>query len=286
MNTIKQKYKIYKKPYLIAEIGINHNGSIRIAKKMIELASQNNFDAVKFQKRDPDICVPEHQKYTMRQTPWGDMTYLNYKKRIELSIEQLTSLKKYAQKLRLDFCASCFDLNSLKLVKKINTFNKVPSAMLTNIVFLESVAKLKKKTFVSTGMSTLHDIKTAVNIFKKFKCDFELMHCVSLYPCPEEKLNLNMIKTLKREFKCNVGYSGHESSVSPSFFAFMLGATSIERHITLDRSMWGTDQAASLSPEGVKMLGNIFSKTGKIFGDGIKRNSAEEKKMLTKFKYW
>jgi N-acetylneuraminate synthase len=280
------KLELYKKPYLIAEIGINHNGSVAIAKKMIDAAKENNFDAVKFQKRDPDICVPEDQKYKMRDTPWGNITYLSYKKKIELNLNQLTILKNYAKKLKLDFSASCFDINSLNLMKRINSFNKIPSAMITNIFFLEHVAKQKKRTFISTGMCEMKDITKAVNIFKKNKCDYELMHCVSLYPCPEEKLNLQMIKTLRKKYNCKVGYSGHEPSVSPSFFAYMLGATSIERHITLDRSMWGTDQAASLSPDGMKMFGSIFNKIEKIFGDGIKRLPEEEKVMLQKFKYW
>jgi N-acetylneuraminate synthase len=280
------KLGLYKKPYLIAEIGINHNGSIKIAKKMIDIAKENNFDAVKFQKRDPNICIPEDQKYKMRDTPWGNITYLSYKKKIELNLKQLTFLKNYATKLKLDFSASCFDINSLNIVKKINTFNKVPSAMLTNTIFLEHVAKQRKKTFISTGMCEIKNITTAVNIFKKYKCNYELMHCVSLYPCPEEKLNLQMIQTLRKKYKCKVGYSGHEASVSPSFFAYMLGATSIERHITLDRSMWGTDQAASLSPDGMKMFGSIFNKVEKIFGDGVKKFSEEEKTMLQKFKYW
>ena len=280
------KLELYRKPYLIAEIGINHNGSVAIAKKMIDAAKENNFDAVKFQKRDPDICVPEDQKYKMRDTPWGNITYLSYKKKIELNLNQLTILKNYAKKLKLDFSASCFDINSLKLMKRINSFNKIPSAMITNIFFLEHVAKQKKRTFISTGMCEMKDITKAVNIFKKNKCDYELMHCVSLYPCPEEKLNLQMIKTLQNKYNCKVGYSGHEPSVSPSFFAYMLGATSIERHITLDRSMWGTDQAASLSLDGMKMFGSIFNKIEKIFGDGIKRLPEEEKVMLQKFRYW
>ena len=142
------KLDLYKKPYLIAEIGINHNGSVAIAKKMIDAAKENNFDAVKFQKRDPDICVPEDQKYKMRDTPWGNITYLSYKKKIELNLNQLTILKNYAKKLKLDFSASCFDINSLNLMKRINSFNKIPSAMITNIFFLEQVAKQKKRTFI------------------------------------------------------------------------------------------------------------------------------------------
>ena len=280
------KYFIFKKPYLIAEIGINHNGSLSIAKKMIDVAKTVGFDAVKFQKRDPDICVPEKQKKILRETPWGNMSYLAYKTQIEFNLKQLTSLKKYAKKLKIDFCASCFDINSLKLMNKLNDFNKIPSAMITNTKFLEQVAKKRKKTFISTGMSSINDVFSAVKIFKKNKCKYELMHCVSLYPCPENKLNLRMIQTLKKKFKCDVGYSGHETSVSPSFFAYMLGATSIERHITLDRSMWGTDQAASLSPAGMRMLCNSFKKIKYILGDGVKKFPIEEKKMLKKFKYW
>ena len=143
-------------------------------------------------------------------------------------------------------------------MNKINDFNKIPSAMITNLKFLEEVAKKGKKTFISTGMCKMKDISVALKIFKRNKCNFELMHCVSLYPCPEDKLNLRMIQTLRDKFKCKVGYSGHESSVSPTFFAYMLGATSIERHITTDRSMRGTDQAASLSPAGMRMLCNTF----------------------------
>jgi N-acetylneuraminate synthase len=276
----------YKKPYLIAEIGINHNGSISVAKKMIDLANATGFDAVKFQKRDPDICVPENQKETMRETPWGNMSYLAYKKKIEFNLKELTNLKNYAKKLKLDFCASCFDVNGFKLMNKLNDFNKIPSAMITNTIFLDQVAKKRKKTLISTGMSNMNDISTAVKIFKKNKCSYELMHCVSLYPCPENKLNLSMIQTLKKKFKCKVGYSGHESSVSPSFFAYMLGATSIERHVTLDRSMWGTDQAASLSPAGMRMLCSSFDKIKDIIGNGVKKFPIEEKNMLKKFKYW
>ncbi len=276
-----------KTPYLIAEIGINHNGSLKIAKKLMDIAKDQKFDCVKFQKRDPDICVPESQKSKMRETPWGPLTYLDYKKKIEFNFNDFKKLKQYAKNIKIDIFASCFDKNSLKVIKKLNfKLNKVPSAMITNLEFLINVAKQKKLTFISTGMCRMNDIKNAVKIFKKYKCNFILMHCVSLYPCPEEKLNLNMIKTLQKKFKCDVGYSGHETSVSPSIYAYMLGAKSIERHITLDRSMWGTDQAASLSPEGMKMFTSIIKKSSNIFGDGIKKFYPEEKQMLKKFKYW
>lgn len=281
------KKNIFSKPYLIAEIGINHNGSVKLAKKLIDLSKQNNFDCVKFQKRDPDICVPDDQKEKLRETPWGTMTYIKYKKKIEFSFKQMLELKKYAKKKGIDFFTSCFDIKSFNLIRKLKLkYNKIPSAMITNIKFLKEVAKQKKKTFISTGMCKMSDITKAINIFKKYKCKFILMHCVSIYPCPEEKLNLRMITTLKKKFKCEVGYSGHEASVSPSIFAYMLGAKVIERHVTLDRSMWGTDQASSLSPEGMKLLSSVLLKSNKIFGNGIKNYNAKEREMLKKFKYW
>ena len=158
--------------------------------------------------------------------------------------------------------------------------------MLTNFKLVEEIAKEKKKTFISTGLATLKDITKCIKIFKKYKCKYVLFHCVSAYPCPPEKLNLNAILTLKKKFKCDVGYSGHETSVSPTILAYYLGANYIERHITLDRSMWGTDQSASLSEPGIKNLTNIINKTKKIFGSGKKVFSKDEKNLLKKFKYW
>ena len=254
---MKKKFN-YKKPFLIAEIGINHNGSVKIAKQLIDLAKENNFDCVKFQKRNPDICVPENEKNKIRNTPWGEITYLEYKKKIELSPSQIRELINYSKKKKIEFFASCFDIDSLNVMKKFNCkYNKVPSALITNTKFLDEVAKQKKYTFISTGMCEMKDISKAVSIFKKRKCNFTLLHCVSLYPCPEEKLNLGMIEVLRKKFKCNVGYSGHETNISPTIHAYFLGATVIERHITLDRAMWGTDQSASLSKAGMEMLASI-----------------------------
>ena len=180
-----------KTPYLIAEIGINHNGSLKIAKKLMDIAKDQNFDCVKFQKRDPDVCVPDSQKLKMRETPWGNLTYLDYKKKIEFNLNDFKKLKQYAKKIKIDIFASCFDTNSLKIIRKLNfEFNKVPSAMITNLEFLINVAKQKKITFISTGMCEMSDIKKAIKIFKKHNCRFILMHCVSLYPCPEEKLKV------------------------------------------------------------------------------------------------
>ena len=226
-----------KKPYLIAEIGINHNGSIRLAKKIIKIAKENNFDAVKFQKRDLEICIPENERSKIRDTIWGELTYMEYKKKIEFQKKEFNELVKFCKKIKIDIFCSAFDVNSLKFLKRYQfKFNKVPSAMITNTKFLIEVAKQQRNTFISTGMCTIKDIEKAVKIFKKYKCKFILMHCVSEYPCPEENLNLNLIKTLKKKFNCEIGYSGHESSVSPSLFAWMLGANYIERHVTDDRS--------------------------------------------------
>ena len=276
-----------KKPILIAEIGINHNGSIELAKKMIDLASKYKMDVVKFQKRDPNICVPDKYKDLYRETPWGNMTYLEYKKKIEFGRKEFDVIHKYCKKKKIKWFASAWDIESQKFLKKYNSkYNKIASAMITNLKFLDFVAKEKKHTFISTGMTNLKDIKNAVKIFKKNKCDFTLMHCVSSYPAPEENLNLNTINTLRNKFKCSVGYSGHENSVSPSLYAFLLGASAIERHITLDRSMWGTDQSASLAEPGIKNLVELINKSQTILGNGIKTKSKEDKKLEKKFRYW
>ena len=283
MRNIKKR----KLPFLIAEIGINHNGSVKLAKKLIDLAKNCNFDAVKFQKRDLDICIPDEQKGMMRDTPWGRITYLDYKKKIEFNKREFKEIQKYCKKVKIEWFCSAFDINSLNFLKQFKlSYNKVASAVLTNIPLITAIAKERKKTFISTGMSELNDISKAVRIFKKFKCDFVLMHCVSTYPANESDLNLNIIKNLEKKFSCRVGYSGHESSVSPSIAAWFLGADYIERHITLERSMWGTDQAASLSKEGMMHLSEVLKRMPIILGDGKKRLLKDEKKLISKFRYW
>ncbi len=284
---MKLKKINYKKPFLIAEIGINHNGSIKLAKKLIDLAKETGFDAVKFQKRNPDISTPKRQKLKIRNTPWGDITYLDYKKKIEFGIKEFKEIDSYCKRVKIKWFASAWDLDSQKFLKRFKLkYNKVASAMLTNYELVAEIAKEKKLTFISTGMSSIKEIEKTIKIFKNNKCKYILMHCVSNYPCPEEKLNLNTIVTLKNRFKCDIGYSGHESTVSPTVLAYCLGARYIERHITLDRSMWGTDQAASLSKDGMLNLVRILKKAPLIMGDGNKNISMEEKKMLKKFKYW
>lgn len=276
-----------KKPFLIAEIGINHNGNIDKAYELIQLAHRYGFDAVKFQKREPEISTPASQKNLMRQTPWGYISYIDYKKKIEFGYKEYKLIDRYCQKLGIQWFASSWDLESQKFLRRFNCkYNKIASAMLTNYKLCEIVAKEKKHTFISTGMSNLEEIKKTVNIFKKNKCKFTLLHCVSSYPCPDEKLNLNTILTLKKKFKCSVGYSGHETSTSPSLIAYLLGAEVIERHITLDRSNWGTDQSASLEEQGIRNLTSVIKKTGSILGDGFKKKTIDDKKLLKKFKYW
>ena len=279
--------KKYKSPFMIAEIGINHNGDIKKAFKLIDLAKKYQFDAVKFQKRNPDISTPEYQKSQMRETPWGYISYLDYKKKIELSYKDYVKIDKYCKKKKILWFASAWDVESQKFLKKFNLkYNKVASAMLTNIKLLNIIAKEKKHTFISTGMSSLKEIKSAISIFKKNKCKFTILHCISSYPSNEEDLNLLCIPKLKEIFKNDIGYSGHEDSVSPSIIASLLGAVVIERHITFDRSMWGTDQAASLSEDGIKYLMSVIKKIPKMLGNGKKKFSFEEKKLLNKFKYW
>jgi N-acetylneuraminate synthase len=279
--------KLRKPPFLIAEIGINHNGSLKLAKKMIDIAKRNNFSAVKFQKRNPDISTPEKQKEVLRNTPWGTITYLQYKKKIELKLKDFKEIDRYCKKINIEWFCSPWDIDSVNFLKKFKLKkNKIPSALLTNTELLKAVAKQKKFTLISTGMSNMKDIETAVKIFKKNKCKFALMHCVSTYPCPERDLNLNTITTLKKKFKCEVGYSGHENSVSPTVAAWVIGADYIERHITLNRTLFGTDQSASLEESGVRQLSAILSRMPTILGDGVKKMTNEEKKLIKKFKYW
>ena len=276
-----------KRPFLIAEIGINHNGSLELAKQLIDLAKKYNFNSVKFQKREPNICVPDEQKNLLRSTPWGEMTYLDYKKRIEFGEKEFKEIDKYCKKVKIDWFCSSWDTESVKFMRKFKTkYNKIASAMITNQNLLKMIAEERKLTFISTGMSNIKDIDKAVKIFKKNKCKFILMHCVSTYPCPEKDLNLNLIITLKNKYKCKIGYSGHESSVSPTLAAWFLGADYIERHITLDRAMYGTDQASSLSEPGIRELVNILSKFPIILGNGKKIITKKEKDLILKFRYW
>jgi N-acetylneuraminate synthase len=279
--------KKIKKALIIGEIGINHNGSLTLAKKIILLAKESGFDYVKFQKRNPDISTPINKKNVLRDTPWGRISYLDYKKKIEFNEKQYKELNKYCKKINIKWFASAWDLESLKFLRQFNLrYNKVASPMLTNLKLLKAIAKEKKHTLISTGMSTFNNIDRAIKIFKTQKCKFTLLHCVSTYPADLEDLNLKMIQVLKKKYTCTIGYSGHEKSVSPSVFARILGAEIIERHITSDRTIWGTDQAASLEPQGMKSLVEMIRKYEFALGDGKKKFLKKEKSKLEDMKYW
>jgi N-acetylneuraminate synthase len=273
------------KPYLIAEIGINHNGSIDIAKKLIDNAKLAEFDAVKFQKRDVNIVYSKEVLDTPRESPWGT-TQRDQKIGLEFDSDDYDIIDSYCAQKKIDWFASAWDLNSLKFLTKYNLkFNKIASAMIIDKEFLTAVAKQGKHTFISTGMSTEKDISAAVQIFQKHKCSFELMHCVSTYPMKPEDANLATIPELKKIFNCKVGYSGHENGVIVSLAALMLGISSLERHITLDRTMYGSDQAASLELKGMIFLTSSIKKIIIAYGESsVGKILEEEKKIANKLR--
>ena len=259
--------------YVIAEIGINHNGDLDIAKKLIDIAKVAGCDVVKFQKRNPDICVPEHQKSVMRDTPWGKMTYLDYKYKVEFGQNEYDEIDIYCKKRDIQWSASPWDLDSLDFLNHYDIpFIKIPSALITDLELLKATAETNKKVIISTGMSTLEDVEKAVMTIKSVKSnvDFALLHCNSSYPAPIKDLNLKCITTLKEKFNCEVGYSGHEFGLTTTIASICLGATIIERHITLDRTMWGTDQMCSVEPQGLIKLVRGIKELNSALGDGVK----------------
>ena len=259
------------KIFIVAEIGINHNGSIDICKKLIDAAKDSGCDAVKFQKRDIFSVYTREFLKGFRESQWGN-TQLDQKLGLELNEIQYKEIDSYCKKNGIDWFASAWDFKSQIFLRQFNCkFNKIASAMIVSEEFLKLVAEEKKHTFISTGMTTYDDINKAVNIFKERECPFELMHTVSTYPMNFEDANLRMIKTLKDRYKCNVGYSGHESGLAVSYAAAAMGISSLERHITLDRSMYGSDQAASVEPNGMRQLVGSVRKIEKALGDGNKR---------------
>jgi len=273
--------------YIIAEIGINHNGSIEIAKQMMKMAKECGCDAVKFQKRNLDIVIPKEEWYKKKDTLWGYIDYIDYKRHLEFGESEYDEINRYSKDIDIDWFASAWDLDSLEFLKKYdNKYNKVASAMLTNIPFIEAVAKQGKKTLISTGLSTIEDIDKAVNIFRDNNCPFILMHCVSLYPCPNDKLNLRMINTLRDRYNCEIGYSGHSPGILDSIVASLLGAKYIEKHITLESSMWGSDQSASLERKGLEYTVRDVRIMETILGDGKLNLSDKEKEIAKKLRYW
>jgi len=264
------------KTYIIAEIGINHNGDLDIAKKLIDIAAVAGCDAVKFQKRNPDVCVPEHQKSVMRDTPWGEMTYLDYKYKVEFGKEEYDEIDSYCKEKGIAWTASPWDLDSLNFLLQYDVpFIKIPSAHLTNLELIKASKKTGLKIILSTGMSTLNEIDDAVKVlrdydepFDAFNNNFALLHCNSTYPAPLDELNLKCIQTLKEVYNCEVGYSGHEFRLGTSVATIYLGATIVERHITLDRTMWGTDHMASVEPQGLIKLVRGIRELEVALGDG------------------
>jgi len=261
-----------KKTYIIAEIGINHNGSLDVAKKLIDVAAVSGCDAVKFQKRNPSVCVPEHQKGIMRETPWGKMTYLDYKYKVEFEKAEYDEIDKYCKERRIQWSASPWDLDSLDFLEKYDIpFIKIPSAMITNKELMKKATQTGKRIILSSGMSTLKEVDKAVQWMREEEADFAVLHCNSAYPAPLKDLNLACITTLKERYGCDIGYSGHEFRLGTTVAAVYLGATILERHITLDRTMWGSDHLCSVEPQGLIKLVSGVRELEIAFGDGIKR---------------
>jgi N-acetylneuraminate synthase len=257
--------------FIIAEIGINHNGSLDIAKKMIDGAVHAGCDAVKFQKRTPEICVPKDQWNIERETPWGRMTYLEYRYKVEFTKEDYTEIDRYCKEKGILWFASCWDEPSVEFMEQFNPpCYKAASASLTDIELLKKKKATGRPLIISTGMSTMEEIEAAVEAVGTD--NLLIAHATSTYPCPPEELNLRMIQTLKAKYPmCPIGYSGHETGLATTWAAVALGATFVERHITLDRAMWGTDQAASVEIGGLERLVNNIRDIEKAMGDGIKR---------------
>jgi N-acetylneuraminate synthase len=256
--------------YIIAEIGINHNGDIEIAKQLIEMSAEAGCNAVKFQKRTPELCVPIEQRNIMRETPWGQMTYMDYRYRVEFDEKQYSLLSDFALSLGLDLFASPWDVDSVDFLEKMkHPVIKVASASITDIELLKKIASKKIPVIMSTGMSTMQEIEKAVETLGTD--NLLIAHSTSAYPCEPKELNLKMIPVLQEKFGVPVGYSGHETGLQTTVAATVLGACFVERHVTLDRSMWGSDQAASVEPQGMQKLVRDIRIVEQALGDGIKK---------------
>jgi len=273
--------------YIIAEIGINHNGDLSIAKKLIDIAKVAGCNVVKFQKRNPDVCVPEHQKSVMRDTPWGRMTYLEYKYKVEFGKKEYDEIDVYCNERNIHWTASPWDLDSLDFLNQYNVpFIKIPSALLTDLDLIRKTVETGKKIIISTGMSTLDEVDAAVKTIKETNANasYAVLHCNSTYPAPNNDLNLRCIQTLKDRYNCEVGYSGHEFGLTTTIASICLGATIIERHITLDRTMWGTDQMCSVEPQGLIKLVRGVHELSNALGDGKKVVTETEKPIRDKLR--
>jgi len=269
--------------YIVAEIGINHNGSIDMAKQMIAAAKEAGVDAVKFQKRTPELCVPPDQRGQMRETPWGYITYLDYRYKVEFDKEGYTEIDRYCREIGIPWFASVWDEPSVDFMEQFDTpAYKVPSASLTDHGLLRKIRSTKRPVILSTGMSTMEQIRDAVEVLGVE--DLVITHATSTYPCEPEELNLKVIDTLMQKFPVPIGYSGHEVGLIPSVAAVTLGACMVERHITLDRALWGSDQAASVEPSGFERLVKYIRVVESSLGDGQKKVYESEKSSMKKLR--
>lgn len=279
-------WSLAERAFVIAEIGINHNGDLDLAKKLIDVAHAAGCDAVKFQKRTVDVVYSPEVLAQPRQSPWG-ATQREQKEGLEFGKAEYDEIDRYCRKLGIDWFASAWDVGSQHFLAKYKLrYNKIASAMLTNRALVEAVAAEGKLTFMSTGMCTLDEIDAAVEIMRAVDCPFILMHTVSTYPTPVADLNLMTMATLRKRYGAPVGYSGHETSVEPSVMAAVLGAVAIERHITLDRTMYGSDQSASLEPKELTALVDQLRILPSLLGDGEKRVTPGEVAVAGKLRYW
>jgi N-acetylneuraminate synthase len=269
--------------YVIGEIGLNHNGDVAIAKRLIESAKVAGCDAVKFQKRTPDLCVPPAQRDLMRETPWGIMSYIEYRRRIELGQAAFEEIDQHCKRLGIQWFASCWDEPSVDFIEAFHPpCYKIPSASLTDDALLKHHRRYGRPIILSTGMSTTDEIDRAVNLLGED--NLVLMHTTSTYPCKPEELNLRVIPFLKNRYRCPIGYSGHETGLQTTLAAVALGAVFVERHITLDRAMWGSDQAASVEPYGMIRLVRDIRTVEAALGDGVKQVYKSEVPILEKLR--
>ena len=275
--------------YLIGEIAANHNGDMTIIKRLIDACYAIGFDCVKFQKREPEVCIPFEQQFRRVDTPWGELLYVDYRKKLELNKNQFDYINWYiSNKNNLSWTASVWDLPSLNFIithyYKYIPFIKIPSAKLTDSNLLIAAAKTNKQIILSTGMSTLEEIDKAVEILKKYSKDFILLHTNSVYPSPTKDINLNVIPMLRERYNCEIGYSGHEEDLEPTIAAYVLGARYIERHITIDHNLWGTDQKASLEIQAMDILVKRLKAVSLALGDGKKIVTEGERKIKGKLR--
>ena len=269
--------------YIIAEAGINHNGDIEIAKQLILAAKHAGVDAVKFQKRTPELCVPPEQRNQMRETPWGYITYMAYREKTEFGKAEYDEINRFAREVGIDWFVSVWDEEAVNFMEQYNPIcYKIPSASLTDHKLLKHLRSTGRPLILSTGMSTIEQIKTSVDLIGQE--NLVLTHATSTYPCDPHELNLRMIDTLRKTFTCPIGYSGHEVGLVTSAVAVGLGACMVERHITLDRAMWGSDQAASVEPGGFEKLVKYIRVTEQSVGDGVKKVYDSELPSLKKLR--